>query len=99
MTVLIPGDTTLRIIDRPFRDEADFWRVRDLLIETYPITPVDFNWEIRRWDGRRFHNEDNEDLALNPRWSASHTMPSTGAESSNRYAPTRITGGAAWRRR
>jgi mycothiol synthase len=66
MTVLVPGDTTLRILDRPFRDEADFWRVRDLLIETYPITPVDFNWDIRRWDGRRFHNED---VTLNPRWS------------------------------
>lgn len=54
-----------RIIARAFQDEADFWRVRNLLIETYPLTPTDFNWEIRRWDGRRFYNED---AALDPRW-------------------------------
>ncbi|MBI5961105.1 MAG: GNAT family N-acetyltransferase, partial [Chloroflexi bacterium] len=49
--------TALKIIARPFQGEQDYWRVRDLLIETFPITPVDFNWEIRRWEGRRFHDE------------------------------------------
>src|SRR5512137_1060341 len=43
-------------IGRPYRDERDFWRVRELLLETYPITPPDFNWEVRRWDGSRFHS-------------------------------------------
>lgn len=38
--------------------EADFWRVRDFLIETYPLVPPGYNWEIRRWDGKRFHNDD-----------------------------------------
>jgi GNAT superfamily N-acetyltransferase len=42
-------------IGRPYRDEGDFWRVRELLLETYPISPPDFNWEVRRWDGSRFH--------------------------------------------
>ncbi|MHB0876427.1 MAG: GNAT family N-acetyltransferase [Anaerolineae bacterium] len=50
------------VTSRPFRDEADFWRIRDLLIETYPLTPPGFNWEIRRWDGGRFHREEQDQL-------------------------------------
>jgi len=42
---------------RPYRDNNDFWRVRNLLIETYPIIPPDLNWDVRRWDGSRFHNK------------------------------------------
>lgn len=45
---------------RPHAGEADFWRVRDLLIETYPITPTEWNWEIRCWDGRYFHRDPEE---------------------------------------
>jgi GNAT superfamily N-acetyltransferase len=43
------------ITSRSFRFEPDFARVRGLLIETYPITPPGFNWEIRRWEGN-FHD-------------------------------------------
>ncbi len=50
--------TTEPITARPFQTEDDFWKVRNLLIETYPITPPGWNWEIRRWDGRRFHSID-----------------------------------------
>jgi mycothiol synthase len=58
--------TTQHILSRPFQGEDDFWRVRRLLIETYPITPTGFNWEIRRWDGNRFHR----DLPnITPEWS------------------------------
>jgi mycothiol synthase len=57
--------TPLPIISRPPESDRDFWRVRDLLIETYPITPRGLNWEIRRWEGRRFYNSDP---ALDPRW-------------------------------
>jgi len=32
--------------------------VRQLLIDTFPITPTGFNWEVRRWDGSRFHDPD-----------------------------------------
>lgn len=53
--------------DRPMRDEADFWRVRSLLVETVAITPIDFNWDVRRWDGQRFYNAD---LAWDPQWAA-----------------------------
>jgi GNAT superfamily N-acetyltransferase len=53
--------TEQRIISRPIQTDDDWWRVRDLLIDTYPITPVDFNWEIRRWDGCRNHREDDSE--------------------------------------
>jgi mycothiol synthase len=56
------------VISRPFEGDRDFWRIRDLLIQTYPITPRGFNWEIRRWEGRRFYNPEP---ALDPRWRES----------------------------
>lgn len=43
------------IYSRPFAGDDDFWRVRNLLVETYPITPLAFNWDIRRWEGQRFY--------------------------------------------
>ena len=43
--------TTEHTRTKPFLSDDDFWRVRDRLIETYPLTPTYFNWEIRRWDG------------------------------------------------
>lgn len=51
--------------NRPYRDERDFWRVRELLLETYPLTPPDFNWDVRRWDGSRFHGDP---AAWDPYW-------------------------------
>lgn len=54
------------VVSRPFEGEKDFWRVRSLLIDTYPITPVGFNWEIRRWDGWRYHRECT---SITPEWS------------------------------
>ncbi|HLU10688.1 MAG TPA: GNAT family N-acetyltransferase [Oceanobacillus sp.] len=54
--------TSQCIADRAFQSDEDFWLVRNLLIETYPITPVGFNWEIRRWDGWRYRHE-------NPYWN------------------------------
>jgi ribosomal protein S18 acetylase RimI-like enzyme len=53
------------MVSRPFRDDADFWRIRDLAIETYPITGPGWNWDIRRWDGSRFYEENP---VLNPDW-------------------------------
>lgn len=43
---------------RPYRYPADFHAVRDLLVATFPITGLGFNWEIRRWDGSHFHDAD-----------------------------------------
>jgi GNAT superfamily N-acetyltransferase len=58
---------TQRIVARPLQNDEDWWRVRRLLIDTYPITPLDFNWEIRRWDGGRFHDEDR---ISDPSWTS-----------------------------
>ena len=44
------------ITSRPLQGDVDFWRVRNLLIESYPHTPLGFNWDVRRWDGARFHH-------------------------------------------
>ena len=51
---LQPSSTPL--ISRPLADERDWWRVRTLLIETFPLTGPGFNWELRHWDGNRHHN-------------------------------------------
>jgi ribosomal protein S18 acetylase RimI-like enzyme len=40
------------------QSDEDFWRMRTLLIDTVPITPIGFNWDMRRLDGKRFYNED-----------------------------------------
>jgi mycothiol synthase len=66
VTAVIHSSTAQRIVARPLQNDEDWWRVRRLLIETYPITPPDFNWEIRRWDGCRFHGEDR---ILDTRWT------------------------------
>jgi len=50
---------------RPYRDDDDFWRIRQLCIDTYPVTPVAWNWEIRRWEGQRFYCADPDP---DPRW-------------------------------
>jgi mycothiol synthase len=56
--------TMPRITMRPMQNEADFWRMRRLLVDTVPITPVGFNWDMRRLDGQRFYNADLESNRL-----------------------------------
>ncbi len=51
---------SISITSRLMRDDQDFWRMRDLLIVTVPITPIGFNWDMRRLDGKRFYNQDLE---------------------------------------
>ena len=38
-------------------DDADWWAVRELLVRSHHASPPGWNWDIRRWDGSRFHNE------------------------------------------
>lgn len=45
------------VVSRGYQDDRDYWKIRNFLIETYPITPPALNWELRRWDGHRFHRE------------------------------------------
>ena len=63
----MPGDDET-VISRPYRGDTDFWRIRQLCLDTCPITPVGWNWEIRRWEGQRFHNEDPAPDARWPAW-------------------------------
>jgi mycothiol synthase len=44
-----------QLISRPFASETDWWKVRNLLIETFSMTGPGLNWEIRHWEGNRFH--------------------------------------------
>ena len=53
---------------RPYRDDADFWRIRQLCLDTYRITPVGWNWEIRRWEGQRFYCADPAPDLRWPEW-------------------------------
>jgi mycothiol synthase len=55
-------NTIPTIPNRPFISDQDFWRVRDLLIQTYLITPFAFNWEIRRWEGKRYYTDKSDQL-------------------------------------
>jgi GNAT superfamily N-acetyltransferase len=43
------------VISRPLRAEDDFWRMRGLLIDTVPLIPIGFNWDMRRLDGKRYY--------------------------------------------
>jgi mycothiol synthase len=52
------GDPTMQFTSRPMRGDDDFRSMRDLLVRTVPITPVGFNWDVRRLDGRRFYHAD-----------------------------------------
>ena len=65
MSSITIHSTRIRAKARPYGADGDFWRVRELLLETYPITPPEFNWEVRRWDGSRFHNAG---AAWDPHW-------------------------------
>lgn len=50
--------TAQTITSRPMQTEDDYWPMRALLIDTVPITPVGFNWDMRRLDGKRFYSKD-----------------------------------------
>jgi len=47
----------LKTTSRALRTEDDWWRIRDFILDAYPITPTGFVWENRRWEGWRFHRE------------------------------------------
>jgi mycothiol synthase len=57
---------TLPITHHPMRGDADFWQVHDLLVESYRATPLGFNWDIRRWEGKRFYSAETQ---WDPRWA------------------------------
>ena len=42
---------------RPLQNEGDYWRVHRMMVEAFPILPVGFNWDIRRWEGSGFYDQ------------------------------------------
>ncbi|MFN8464996.1 MAG: GNAT family N-acetyltransferase [Caldilineaceae bacterium] len=44
------------IITRTPQGDADFWRMRQLLVDTVPTTPIGFNWDVRWLEGQRFYD-------------------------------------------
>ncbi len=68
MTALSTLDPTQQTITRrAYQFETDFAPIRDLLIQTYPITPTGWNWDIRWWEGNHWHRTDEEFAAF--KWS------------------------------
>jgi GNAT superfamily N-acetyltransferase len=57
LTVAPGALTTFRELD----SDADWWAVRNLLVRTQPRTPVGWNWDVRHWDGQRFHRASAEE--------------------------------------
>lgn len=47
------------IIDRPMQDERDWWAIRELISELHRSGPPGLSWEVRRWDGLRYHRKDH----------------------------------------
>jgi ribosomal protein S18 acetylase RimI-like enzyme len=46
---------TVRPYDPTAPGDADWWAVRELLVRTHAASPPSWNWDVRRWDGSRFH--------------------------------------------
>lgn len=46
------------VTNRPFAGDEDYPAMRQLLLDTVAITPVGFNWDVRRLDGKRFYEAD-----------------------------------------
>jgi mycothiol synthase len=43
------------ITHRTASSEADFWRVRQFLLDAWAVSPLGAVWDVRRWDGAYFH--------------------------------------------
>ncbi|MCA9969930.1 MAG: GNAT family N-acetyltransferase, partial [Anaerolineales bacterium] len=52
-----PAPQRAPVLSRPLQaTEADYWRVYQLLLDSVPLAPPGFNWDMRRWEGRRFYD-------------------------------------------
>jgi mycothiol synthase len=45
-----------KIQSRPATTDADYWTVHRLLIDSVRRAPLGFNWDMRRWEGKRFYD-------------------------------------------
>lgn len=58
----------MTITSREYRGEADYQRVRELLIESYTITQRMHNWGLDRWDFFRFSGRVFDEMANSRGW-------------------------------
>lgn len=65
MTISTPD----RLIARAPRDDTDFMRVRDFLMEAFRHDYWDHNWEIRRWEGWRFYHYADDEARGDHPWA------------------------------
>jgi mycothiol synthase len=56
--MMATSTTAPRTTARLMQHDDDYARMRHLLLDTVPITPIGFNWDMRRLDGKRFYNAD-----------------------------------------
>ena len=59
------------IRSRPYQDEADYGRLRHLLIESYCLVGAQFNWQLDRLEAMRFGAHAQEELSGARLWPAS----------------------------
>ena len=59
MTGVRAGTGLAGVTSRPYRGDTDddWWAVRELLVRSHAGSPPGWNWDVRRWDGSRFHRE------------------------------------------
>ncbi len=48
--------TSESILSRSMQTDEDYWQVHKLILDTVPISPLGYNWDIRRWEGKRFYD-------------------------------------------
>jgi ribosomal protein S18 acetylase RimI-like enzyme len=69
----------MQTYSRPYHHDTDFWRIRDLLIATYPRNQNRHNWEIRRWEGWCSHRGEDDALIGDRPWQATVRVWETAA--------------------
>jgi predicted N-acetyltransferase YhbS len=62
MSLAIARPTGGATFFRHFNSDADWWAIRALLVRTHANTAPNWNWDIRRWDGRRRDDPDRLQL-------------------------------------
>jgi GNAT superfamily N-acetyltransferase len=55
--VLIETPSATRVLERPYRDQLDWWAIRGLLVDAHAQSMPGWDWDVRRWDGWRYHRE------------------------------------------
>jgi GNAT superfamily N-acetyltransferase len=68
-------DITQEVVHSRVVQREDYERIRELLIQTQALTPLGFNWDIRRWEGKRWYARQE---AGDPDWYKNSQLWETG---------------------